>query len=133
MQRHQGTKPSGDAESSRGADSSGQPLTLYHLDAYRLADEDEFLELGVDELFEQSGAWTIIEWADRVADVMPKQTVWVRIEIDVDPSTRSLTFFCRDPAIAIELDCVRKATESRVGSSGSTEARQVVFVAKRST
>jgi tRNA threonylcarbamoyladenosine biosynthesis protein TsaE len=56
-------------------------ITIHHLDAYRLADEDEFLELGVDELFEDPQAWTLIEWADRVESVMPRDTLWVKITI----------------------------------------------------
>ncbi len=56
-------------------------ITLHHLDAYRLADEDEFLELGVDELFEDDQAWTLIEWADRVESVMPADTLWIEIKI----------------------------------------------------
>jgi len=42
-------------------------LPLYHLDVYRLRDEDEFLELGPEEYFESAGI-TLIEWADRVVD-----------------------------------------------------------------
>ena len=69
-----------------GSHPSGQPLMLHHLDAYRLADEDEFLELGVEELFEASAsapqpAWTIVEWADRVADVMPLSTLWLNLAV----------------------------------------------------
>lgn len=67
-------------------------LTLHHLDAYRIADEDEFLELGVEELFEDDEAWTLIEWADRVVTVMPDQTLWIEISIDNDSSHRTLTF-----------------------------------------
>ena len=40
--------------------------TIYHLDAYRLKDEDELEELGIEELV-SSDAITIIEWADRIA------------------------------------------------------------------
>jgi tRNA threonylcarbamoyladenosine biosynthesis protein TsaE len=57
-------------------------LTIHHLDAYRLADEDEFLELGVEELFEDQGAWTLVEWADRVAGVMPSTTLWLHIDFE---------------------------------------------------
>ena len=46
---------------------------LYHLDAYRIRDLDEFLELGVDEYFEGPGL-TLIEWADRVAPCLPDHT-----------------------------------------------------------
>jgi tRNA threonylcarbamoyladenosine biosynthesis protein TsaE len=57
---------------------------LNHLDAYRVRDEDEFRELGIEELFE-SDAITIIEWADRVADVLPDE--YLRIDIDVTGPT----------------------------------------------
>ena len=63
-------------------------FTIHHLDAYRLADEDEFLELGVEELFEQADAWTIVEWADRVEAVMPLETLWLTIEIESESHRR---------------------------------------------
>jgi tRNA threonylcarbamoyladenosine biosynthesis protein TsaE len=53
--------------------------TIFHLDAYRLRDEDEFRELGPEEYFESDGV-TIIEWADKVAASLPDE----RIEIDVE-------------------------------------------------
>ncbi|MEO1530002.1 MAG: tRNA (adenosine(37)-N6)-threonylcarbamoyltransferase complex ATPase subunit type 1 TsaE [Planctomycetota bacterium] len=59
-------------------------VALHHLDAYRLADEDEFLELGVEELFESAKTWVLIEWADRVESVMPESTLWIEIDIDAE-------------------------------------------------
>lgn len=53
---------------------------LYHLDAYRIADEDELWELGVEELFEEA-AVMMIEWADRFADCMPRETLWLRMRM----------------------------------------------------
>lgn len=73
-------------------------ITLHHLDAYRLADEDEFLELGVDELLEDDSAWTVIEWADRVASVMPADTLWIEIKIADNERYRSVTFTTRHPS-----------------------------------
>lgn len=75
-------------------------LTLHHLDAYRVADEDEFLELGVEELFDDAASWTLIEWADRVRDVLPTETLWVEINIDDDASLRSVTFVSTTDDIA---------------------------------
>lgn len=54
-------------------------IRLHHLDAYRVADEDEFLELGVEELFDDVEAWTLIEWADRVRATIPTEAMWVNI------------------------------------------------------
>jgi tRNA threonylcarbamoyladenosine biosynthesis protein TsaE len=53
-------------------------VPVYHVDAYRLKDSDEFLELGGDELLRGDGI-ALIEWADRIADVLPRDLV--RIEI----------------------------------------------------
>ncbi|MFM2217597.1 MAG: tRNA threonylcarbamoyladenosine biosynthesis protein TsaE [Planctomycetota bacterium] len=49
---------------------------IYHIDAYRITDSDEFLELGVEELFELP-AITIIEWADRFPECMPRECLWI--------------------------------------------------------
>jgi tRNA threonylcarbamoyladenosine biosynthesis protein TsaE len=77
--------------------------TLHHLDAYRVADEDEFLELGVDELFEDESAWTLIEWADRVSSVLPQQTLWIEI-MPVDQDRRLIRLTTEHPAIAQSID-----------------------------
>lgn len=55
-------------------------LPVFHFDTYRLKDVDEFLDLGPDEYF-QSGGVCVIEWADRVVDVLPKDVLRVEISI----------------------------------------------------
>ena len=60
--------------------------TINHLDAYRVRDEDEFRELGIEELLE-SDAVTIIEWADRVAAVLPDEHLQIEIEV-IGPTAR---------------------------------------------
>jgi tRNA threonylcarbamoyladenosine biosynthesis protein TsaE len=54
--------------------------SIYHADAYRLRDEDEFLALGPDEYFDGDGL-VLVEWADRVAGCLPRERVDVRIEV----------------------------------------------------
>ena len=54
-------------------------LPIYHIDAYRLRDEDEFIELGPEEYFESAGV-TFIEWADRVANCLPAERLEIRCE-----------------------------------------------------
>jgi tRNA threonylcarbamoyladenosine biosynthesis protein TsaE len=53
---------------------------IYHLDAYRLKDIDEFLALGPEEYFDSDGL-VLIEWADRVAEGLPED--FLQIEISV--------------------------------------------------
>ena len=65
----------------------GGRLPLYHLDVYRLRDEDEFLELGPEEYFESAGI-TLIEWADRVVDCLPLERLEIDIQITGDSQRR---------------------------------------------
>jgi tRNA threonylcarbamoyladenosine biosynthesis protein TsaE len=58
---------------------TGGRLPLFHFDTYRLKDGDEFLNLGPDEYFD-SGGLTFVEWADRVATLLPAE----RLEITID-------------------------------------------------
>jgi tRNA threonylcarbamoyladenosine biosynthesis protein TsaE len=60
---------------------------IYHLDAYRLRDEDEFLQLGPEEYFEASGL-ALVEWADRVEGCLPPERVEIRIEVTGAESRR---------------------------------------------
>ncbi len=59
--------------------------SIYHIDAYRLHDEDEFLALGGEEYFEGTGL-VLIEWADRVEGCLPKDRVEVNIEVTGEAS-----------------------------------------------
>jgi tRNA threonylcarbamoyladenosine biosynthesis protein TsaE len=60
-------------------------LPMYHFDAYRLRDEDEFNELGPEEYFEGGGI-TFVEWADRVEHSMPRESLRIVIEVTGDQS-----------------------------------------------
>lgn len=64
-------------------------LPLIHIDAYRLRDSDEFLELGGDELLE-SGAAVLIEWASRIADLLPRRALTLTLTVRTE-TTRTLT------------------------------------------
>lgn len=48
-------------------------VPLYHLDLYRLRGADEALAMGLDEWLEGDGV-TVIEWAERAAEVLPART-----------------------------------------------------------
>lgn len=48
-----------------------------HFDLYRLADESELVELGLEESLEKGVA--LIEWPDRAGDSLPKQSVQISI------------------------------------------------------
>ncbi len=64
------------------------PASIYHFDAYRIKDSDEFLALGPDEYFADERAWSFIEWADRVAACLPRERLRVEIEVTAPDSRR---------------------------------------------
>lgn len=59
---------------------------LYHIDAFRLQNEEEFLALGPEEYFSSSGL-IMVEWADKVSDCLPAEHIEIRIII-VGPQAR---------------------------------------------
>jgi len=65
-------------------------LPIYHFDTYRLANTDEFLELGADEILTAEGI-CLIEWADRVTDVLPADRLTIEIEV-TGPQARTFCF-----------------------------------------
>lgn len=54
-------------------------IPFYHFDVYRLADEDELLEIGFDEMIDGDGV-SLIEWADQIPHSLPEHYKEVRIE-----------------------------------------------------
>jgi tRNA threonylcarbamoyladenosine biosynthesis protein TsaE len=59
---------------------AGGRRPVYHFDTYRLKDADDFLALGPDEYFESDGI-TFVEWADRVAQLLPKERLEIALEV----------------------------------------------------
>ena len=54
-------------------------LPLFHFDVYRLEGPDDLFELGYEDYFFGQGV-TIVEWADKVADLMPEETLWIHLD-----------------------------------------------------
>lgn len=61
-------------------------LRLYHVDLYRL-DAGACRELGLEEIFADEGAVTVIEWAERLGE-LPAGAIRVRIEHVSDQERR---------------------------------------------
>lgn len=60
---------------------------LYHLDAYRLADAKEALELDLDTLL--AGGPMVVEWADRIEQALPEECLRVQLKY-VDEDQRDM-------------------------------------------
>jgi tRNA threonylcarbamoyladenosine biosynthesis protein TsaE len=85
------------------------PLQIFHCDTYRLRSVDEFLDLGVDEMFQSEGV-CLIEWADRVTPVLPADRL--QIEIGVAGATaRNFLITALGPRSSNVLEKARDAFE----------------------
>jgi tRNA threonylcarbamoyladenosine biosynthesis protein TsaE len=80
---------------------------LYHFDAFRLAGAAEAKALGLEELLEGDGP-VLVEWPDRVAEVLPTNRLWVILRW-ADESRRSLHLTAAGPRYEKLLKQFRKA------------------------
>ena len=55
-------------------------MPVYHFDFFRLEDEVRAARLGLDEYFFSDGV-SVVEWADRFAELIPEGARWIRFEI----------------------------------------------------
>lgn len=58
-------------------------IPFYHFDVYRIGDLEEMEEIGYEDYFYGDG-FTMVEWADRIADLMPPCHMRVTISKDLD-------------------------------------------------
>lgn len=63
-------------------------LDIWHCDLYRLSNPGEALELGLEEAFDQ--ALCLIEWPERLGDLVPEQALMLQFTPKTDDS-RTLT------------------------------------------
>ena len=63
----------------------GENMRMYHLDLYRLSGDDEFESMGGDEFLSPDGV-TLIEWSEKIEDMLPDDTIFIDITINDDLS-----------------------------------------------
>lgn len=79
-------------------------LPVFHFDTYRLRDADEFADLGPEEYFAAGGV-CFVEWADRVADSLPRDHLRIEI-LATGPTERSIRVAATGPRSRRVLDRV---------------------------
>lgn len=62
--------------------------SLYHFDFYRIEEEVEALDIGIEEYFD-SGTWLFIEWPEKIASLLPNDAQIIRIK-RIEDSTNLL-------------------------------------------
>lgn len=53
---------------------------VYHFDVYRLKNEAEAYDMGIDEYL-YSGEWCFIEWAEKIPSLIPQQHSIINIKL----------------------------------------------------
>ncbi len=61
---------------------------IYHFDMYRIENLEEAFDMGVEDYFD-SGALCLLEWPERIEDMLPFDTVKVEIKVN-DDETRDI-------------------------------------------
>ncbi len=56
----------------------GDPVSIYHLDLYRLETAEQARRIGMDDLFEQP-ALVLIEWGERFPELLPASRTEIRL------------------------------------------------------
>ncbi len=59
--------------------------TIYHFDFYRIEDETEAYDMGIEEYF-YSNHWCLVEWPDKVENLLPLESVSIQLSINTDGS-----------------------------------------------
>jgi tRNA threonylcarbamoyladenosine biosynthesis protein TsaE len=67
-----------------------QGETIYHLDLYRLKDEEEAINAGVEDCL-YSDNICLIEWPERIPTIFPENTFHIIIEV-IDLNRRKIAF-----------------------------------------
>jgi tRNA threonylcarbamoyladenosine biosynthesis protein TsaE len=65
-------------------------MPVYHFDVYRVHGEDDLFELGFDDYLHGKGV-CLIEWADLIEDLLPKDAMRIRLEYGANEDERICT------------------------------------------
>lgn len=69
----------------------GEHLLLNHVDCYRLENEKDFFNIGGEKYLEPDGAITIIEWSEKITNVIPRDAIIIDFKrIPEKPDVRIL-------------------------------------------
>ena len=84
----------------RGEDRSGRPLTIFHIDLYRIESPSELVEIGMEETLSRPDAVKLIEWAEIAGPILPRGRYDVSLTALEDENGRRIEVVHRDPIAA---------------------------------
>jgi tRNA threonylcarbamoyladenosine biosynthesis protein TsaE len=51
---------------------------LFHFDFYRIENEEEAYDIGIEEYF-YSGLWNLIEWPEKIENLLPEKSTKIKL------------------------------------------------------
>ena len=61
----------------------------FHLDCYRIENERDLAQLGLDEVFEEN-AYFFVEWPDKIEQILPEHANWLYIRCEPEGELREI-------------------------------------------
>jgi tRNA threonylcarbamoyladenosine biosynthesis protein TsaE len=71
--------------------SAPEGRSIFHFDLYRLKSTNELLDIGYEEYF-YSSSYCLLEWPEKIEDLLPDECIRVNIEEDDYDKSRIISF-----------------------------------------
>lgn len=87
-------------------------VPFYHIDLYRLRDSTELEAIGFGEYIDSDGV-TVIEWAERAEEQLPRECLSVYLS-SIDEKSREIGFLAEGERYRIMLEALKRMIEPRM-------------------
>jgi tRNA threonylcarbamoyladenosine biosynthesis protein TsaE len=81
----------------------GDNSELTHIDAYRIDDPEELIDIGFNELIENPNSLIAIEWSEKIREILPPNRLEIEIKI-INDTSRTITLRPIDQATTTALN-----------------------------
>lgn len=72
----------------------GDTRKIYHMDWYRINDEEEAINAGIEDCLLQNDNFSLIEWPEKALSLLPTPHLWIEIQT-TSPTERYLEAFVK--------------------------------------
>ncbi len=63
---------------------------IYHIDCYRIKTPKELLVLGIKEVLDDPRNIVLIEWAEKIRKILPRQALWLNFQHGIKENKRTI-------------------------------------------
>lgn len=61
----------------------GKKNSVFHFDFYRITNEEEVYDIGIEDYFYQN-AWCFIEWPEQIPNILPEDSIVIKLKKNLD-------------------------------------------------